>query len=83
MLALNQMLIYSVLARQGKRSVYVVWLALLAMIAIGLTTETVLGLVTTVVLVDLSLLVVLLGVSAWFLREGAPAPQEPQHIPAG
>lgn len=83
LLSMIQLLVYSVLARQGTRSVYVVWLALLAMIGIGLTTETVLGLVTTVVLVDLSLLVVLLGVSAWFLREGAPAPQEPQHVPAG
>ena len=77
LLAMIQLLVYSVLARQGKRSVYVVWLALFVLVGVGLTTDTVLGLVTTVVLVDVTLLVVLLGVSAWFLREGAPAPEEP------
>lgn len=77
LLSMIQLLVYSVLARQGKRSVYVVWLALITMVSIGLTTESVLGLVSTVVLVDLTLLIVLLGVSAWFLREGAPAPEEP------
>ena len=72
-----QLLVYSVLARQGKRSVYVVWLALVTLVGVGLTADSVLGLVTIVVLVDVALLVVLLGVSAWFLREGAPAPEEP------
>ena len=47
------------------------------LVGVGLTTDSVLGLVTTVVLVDISLLLVLLGVSAWFLREGAPTPEEP------
>lgn len=77
LLSMIQLLIYSVLARQGTRSVYVVWLALLTLVGVGLTTETVLGLVTTVVAVDVALLLVLLGVSAWFLREGAPTPEEP------
>lgn len=77
LLSMIQLLIYSVLARQGRRSVYVVWLALVSLVGVGLTTDTVLGLVTTVVVVDVALLVVLLGVSAWFLREGAPAPEEP------
>jgi O-antigen/teichoic acid export membrane protein len=77
LLSMIQLLVYSVLARQGKRSVYVVWLALVTLVGVGLTADSVLGLVTIVVLVDLSLLVVLLGVSAWFLREGAPAPEEP------
>ncbi|EON23566.1 polysaccharide biosynthesis protein [Nocardioides sp. CF8] len=77
LLSMIQLLVYSVLARQGKRSVYVVWLALVTLVAVGLTTETVLGLVTTVVLVDVALLLVLMGVSAWFLRDGAPAPAEP------
>ena len=72
-----QLLVYSVLARQGKRSVYVVWLALVTLVGVGLTADSVLGLVTIVVLVDLALLIVLLGVSAWFLREGAPASEEP------
>jgi O-antigen/teichoic acid export membrane protein len=77
LLSMIQLLVYSVLARQGKRSVYVVWLALVTLVGVGLTADSVLGLVTIVVLVDLALLVVLLGVSAWFLREGAPAPEEP------
>jgi O-antigen/teichoic acid export membrane protein len=77
LLSMIQLLVYSVLARQGKRSVYVVWLALASLVGVGLTADSVLGLVTIVVLVDLTLLVVLLGVSAWFLREGAPAAEEP------
>ena len=77
LLSMIQLLVYSVLARQGKRSVYVVWLALATMVGLGLTADSVLGLVTIVVLVDVSLLIILLAVSAWFLREGAPAPEEP------
>ena len=77
LLSMIQLLVYSVLARQGKRSVYVVWLALLSLIGVGLTADSVLGLVTIVVLVDVTLLVVLLGVSAWFLRENAQVPEEP------
>lgn len=81
LLSMIQLLVYSVLARQGKRSGYVVWLALVILVGVGLTADSVLGLVTIVVLVDLALLVVLLGVSAWFLREGAPAPEEPAVAP--
>ncbi|MEO5662323.1 MAG: polysaccharide biosynthesis protein [Nocardioides sp.] len=77
LLSMIQLLVYSVLARQGTRSVYVVWLALITMIGVGLTADSVLGLVTIVVLVDVALLVVLLGISAWFLRDGAPVPEEP------
>lgn len=76
LLSMIQLLVYSVLARQGKRSVYVVWLALVTSVGLGLTTDSVLSLVTTVVLVDVALLIVLLGISAWFLREGAPVPEE-------
>lgn len=77
LLSMIQLLVYSVLARQGKRSVYVVWVALVALVGLGLSADSILGLVTTVLLVDVSLLVVLLGVSAYFLRAGAPAPAEP------
>ena len=82
LLSMIQLLVYSVLARQGKRSVYVVWLALVTMVGVGLTADSVLELVTIVVLVDLSLLVALLGVSAWILREGAAAPEEPESATA-
>ena len=74
LLSMIQLLVYSVLARQGTRSVFVVWLALAALVGLGLTTSSVIGLVTMVVFVDLALLVVLLGLSAWLLRDGAPAP---------
>ncbi|WP_310529960.1 polysaccharide biosynthesis protein [Nocardioides sp.] len=77
LLSMIQLLVYSVLARQGKRSVYVVWVALITMVGVGLTADSVLGLVTIVVLVDLALLVVLLAISAWFLRESATSPEEP------
>ncbi|MCW2834853.1 MAG: polysaccharide biosynthesis protein [Nocardioides sp.] len=81
LLSMIQLLVYSVLARQGKRSVYVVWLALVALVGLGLTADSVLSLVTIVVLVDVALLVVLLAISAWFLREGASATEET--VPAG
>jgi O-antigen/teichoic acid export membrane protein len=76
LLSMIQLLVYSVLARQGRRSVYVVWLALVTMVSVGLTADSVLDLVTTVVAVDFALLVVLLGVSAWFLRDTTPAVEE-------
>ncbi|HXH79151.1 polysaccharide biosynthesis protein [Nocardioides sp.] len=76
LLSMIQLLVYSVLARQGKRSVYVVWAALIALVGVGLSADSVLGLVTVVVLVDVALLVVLLAISAWFLREGAAEPEE-------
>ncbi len=82
LLAMIQLLVYSVLARQGKRSVYVVWLALVALVGLGLTTNSVLGLVTTVVLVDLSLLSVLLAISVWSLRAGEPVPEETSAVTA-
>lgn len=83
LLSMIQLVVYSVLARQGTRSVYVVWLALALMIGLGLTADTVVGLVTVVVTVDLVLLVILLGISAWFLRAGAPVVEETTTVPAG
>jgi O-antigen/teichoic acid export membrane protein len=82
LLSMIQLLVYSVLARQGKRSVYVVWLALAMSVGLGLTTDSVLSLVTTVVLVDVALLVVLLGISAWFMREGAAVQKETEAVGA-
>ena len=72
LLSMIQLLVYSVLARQGTGSVLIVWVALASLIGLGLATDSVLGLVTTVVAVDLALLVALLGVSAWFLRDDTP-----------
>jgi uncharacterized membrane protein len=72
-LSMLQLLVYAVLARRGRRSVYLVWAALLATVLLGLTTNTLVGLVTVVLAVDTALLVVLLGVSLWLVRE-EPAP---------
>ncbi|MDI6908820.1 oligosaccharide flippase family protein [Nocardioides sp.] len=72
-LSMLQLLVYAVLARQGQRAVYLVWAAFLAMIGLGLTTETLRGLLTVVISVDAVLLVALLAVS---LRVTRSAPVE-------
>jgi len=72
LLAMLQLLVYSVLARQGQRSVYAVWLALVAMVVAGLTTSTVSGLLTVVLVVDALLLALLLGASLTTLRRTTP-----------
>ena len=76
LLSLIQLLVYSVLARQGRRSVYAVWVALALVIGIGLTTTTLVSLVTVVVLVDLGLFLVLLAISAYVVREPAQGTQQ-------
>ena len=67
-LSMLQLLVYSVLARQGQRSVYLVWGAFLTVVAVGLTTDSLRTLLTTVILVDSVLLVVLLAVSLHVIR---------------
>ena len=76
LLSLIQLLVYSVLARQGRRSVYAVWVALALVIGIGLTTTTLVSLVTVVVLVDLGLFLVLLAISAYVVREPVQGTQQ-------
>lgn len=78
-LAMLQLLVYAVLARQGQRSVYFVWAALIALVAGGLTldaVDSVNALVTLVVLVDAVLLVVLLAISFRVTGRDAPAPDQ-------
>jgi O-antigen/teichoic acid export membrane protein len=82
LLSLIQLLVYSVLARQGRRSVYAVWVALALVIGIGLTTTTLVSLVTVVVLVDLGLFLVLLAISAYVVREPAQGTQQEVDAPA-
>jgi O-antigen/teichoic acid export membrane protein len=74
LLSLIQLLVYSVLAQQGRRPVYAVWVALALVVGIGLTTTSLVSLVTVVVLVDLALFLVLLAVSVYVVREAAPGP---------
>ena len=72
-LSMLQLLVYSVLARQGRRSVYVPWVALLALVLVGVTVDTVGGLLLVVVAVDLVLLAVLLTISLLLTRSPLPA----------
>lgn len=74
-LAMVQLLVYSVLARQGRRSSLLFWGALVAMIVVGAGADTLIGLVVRVIAVDAVLLCVLLALSAWLLR-GEPAPRK-------
>ena len=75
LLAMLQLLVYAVLARQGQRSVYAVWLALVVMVAAGLATSTLTGLLTVVLSVDTVLFVLLFGASFSLLRRPAPVPE--------
>jgi O-antigen/teichoic acid export membrane protein len=76
-MAMLQLLVYSVLARQGRLSVILVWVALAALIAGGLSVSSVTSLLTVVLVVDVTLLVVLLGVSVHGLRRSGPALEAP------
>ena len=71
-LSLIQLQVYAVLARQGRRSVLLVWAALVAVVAVGLDTISVTGLVTAVLTVDLVLVVLLTAVSLHLARRPAP-----------
>ena len=68
-LSMLQLLVYSVLARQGQRSVYFIWVAFAAMVGLGLATASLRGLLTVVLSVDTVLFVVLLAVSLRMTRE--------------
>jgi O-antigen/teichoic acid export membrane protein len=74
-LSLVQLLVYAVLARQGRRSVSFVWLALVSVVVGGLTTTTLTGLVSVVIVVDGVLLLVLVAVSGHLMRQPVPEQQ--------
>ncbi|MGB0102368.1 MAG: oligosaccharide flippase family protein [Nocardioides sp.] len=67
-LSMLQLLVYSVLARRGQRSVYLLWAGFVAVVALGLATSTLLGLLSVVISVDSLLLVVLLAISLYVTR---------------
>lgn len=71
-LAMLQLQVYAVLARQGRLSVLLVWAALLALVVLGLRAESVASLVTTVLVVDSVLLAVLTLVSVRLARAAEP-----------
>lgn len=72
-LALLQLVVYSVLARQGQRSSYIVWLALVVLVLGGLMTDSVAGLLLWVLLVDGGLLITLVVISYGIVRQPATA----------
>ena len=71
LLAMLQLQVYAVLARQGRRTVVLVWAALVAVVVLGLRTDSVLGLVLVVVGVDAVLLALLTIVSLRLARRPA------------
>jgi O-antigen/teichoic acid export membrane protein len=75
LLAMIQVMVYDVVARQHQRAVYVIWAALLALLVAVPFVDGVGVLLAVVVGIDLALLVVLLLVS---LRKPAPAPLVPE-----
>lgn len=77
-MALLQLLVYSVLARQGVLSMVLVWVGLLLVVALASTTvSTVGGLLAVVLAVDAALLVVLLVISFAKMRQRSLATPDP------
>ncbi len=63
-----QLVVYSVLARQGRRTSLLLWIGLAAMVVAASTAGSLGGLVVRVLTVDAVLLVVLVAFSAWLVR---------------
>lgn len=80
-LSMLQLLVYAVLARQGRRSTALIWLALVTLVLAGSSATTLSDLVITVIVVDAGLLTVLLVVSLRLVRSvpsRAPTAIEPE-----
>ncbi len=74
-LSMVQLLVYSVLARQARRAVLLVYGALLAVVVAGQLADSVIGLLLVVLIVDVALLLSLLVVSLLHSQRAArPAP---------
>lgn len=71
-LAMLQLLVYAVLARQGQRSVYFVWLTLVALVLGGLRADSLEALLIWVSVIDAVLFAVLLGLSLWLVKDPLP-----------
>jgi O-antigen/teichoic acid export membrane protein len=68
LLASLQLLIYAVLARQSRRSAFLVWAAVVVVVVVGLQVGTLTALVTLVCSADAVLLAALLVVSLWRMK---------------
>jgi hypothetical protein len=80
-LAMVQLLIYSVLARQARRAVLLVYAALAAVVAVGQSADSVTGLMVLVLTVDLALLASLVVVALRHSNPGRIGP-DPFSVPA-
>lgn len=76
-LSMLQLLVYAVIARRGARTTSLVWAAFVAVVGLGLLTETVTQLVLVAVAVNGVLLVVLLASSLRAVRDPAPEGEGP------
>lgn len=77
MLSMLQLLVYSVVARQARSSILILWAGLVVLVLAALGADTVEGLATRVAAVDAGLFAVLLVVSLWRLRRPAASAAEP------
>ena len=68
LLAIGQLVVYSVLARQGTRSAYLVWLGAAVLVVLGLAASTLSALALTVIAVDAVLVLALLVLSLVRMR---------------
>jgi O-antigen/teichoic acid export membrane protein len=73
LLSMLQLLVYAVLARQGARSVYLVWLSLLVLVGVGFTVSSVTSLLLLVLTLDGALFAVLLAISLYLVADPAQA----------
>lgn len=81
LLSMLQLLVYAVLARQGRHSIHLVWVTLAAMLAVGLTTSSLSGLLAVVITADALLFGALLAISYWLVQHPAPQVVE-EPVPA-
>ena len=72
LLAMLQLLVYSVLARRGTRTTYLVWLAVVALVVLSSQAAHLGSLAAVVVAVDGVLFLALLLISLWRLKEPVP-----------
>lgn len=72
-LSMLQLLVYSVLARQGTRTAYLIWVAVVALVTTGAVLGSLAGLLMVVAVVDTLLLVALLVLSLWRMNRLDPA----------
>lgn len=71
-LSMLQLLVYSVLARQGTRSAYLIWVAVVVLITSGALLASLTGLLYAVAVIDTVLLTGLLALSLWRMNRMAP-----------